>query len=265
MTRYCAVIGNPVSHSQSPKIHQEFAEQLGIDLIYDKLESTDQLFQYTVREFFAQGGCGLNVTIPFKTLAYEMAEQLTDEANKAGSVNTLYKNNQGELCGDTTDGRGLLQDLENNNIELAERPVLILGAGGAARSIIPILLQHNANLFLLNRTVENAEVLIEKFAEDGEINLAKKGDRSYHLIINTMPQDGEKWLEKYQLDWLAHSHIYDISYGVRAEKFLHWCDRRKAKTKHDGWGMLVEQAALSFEIWHGKKPETSKLIERGRR
>ena len=279
MTRYCAVIGSPIQHSLSPEIHEAFAEQLGIDLVYDRIESSDESFGHTVNKFFSQGGTGLNVTIPFKELAFSLANQLTGRAKLCGSVNTLFKDEQGLLCGDTTDGQGLISDLIQRHIAFHDRPVLILGAGGAARSVIPEFLKRNSQLSILNRTPAKAQKLVDIFETAMSNHTELTGNISvidpqafceaqsalenedgpscpFHLIINTMPEQGEKYLEMLSLTDLNDCHVVDISYGTRAEKFLNWCRRRNAQSINDGWGMLVEQAALSFEIWHQKNPDT---------
>lgn len=259
MRKRCAVIGNPVEHSRSPEIHQHFAEQFGISLEYDKLLSDEISFSKNISEFFQSGGLGLNVTLPFKHLAYEIADTLTEEATIAQSVNTLFIDAAGKLCGDTTDGRGLLKDLQRLHIIRPEPRVLILGAGGAARAITPALLKLNCRITLINRTPQNARLLAAAFTPLGEIKLCSTNEPAFDLIINTMPQDGEHWLKQYSITQLEKTNIYDINYGKRARTFLEWCREQNCLSSSDGWGMLVEQAALSFEIWHKCLPNTELL------
>ncbi len=261
MIRQCAVIGNPVEHSQSPRVHQEFARQLGLDIQYDKIFAEKERFAETVNDFFAAEGLGLNITLPFKQAAFNLAVIKTERATQAQSVNTLWKNERDELVGDTTDGQGLVNALHNQGIVLDGCPIVLLGAGGAARSIIPALLKEKAHLSIINRTPENAELLVEQFSILGNIRLFSKSSAGRPvLIINSMPQDGEKWLQQNGLLNLNDCAVCDISYGERAEPFLNWCAKQGASHYFDGWGMLVEQAALSFEIWHGQRPDTKPLI-----
>lgn len=261
MKKLCAVIGNPVQHSRSPEIHQHFAQQFNLDLDYQKLASNETNFKKDVKRFFATGGVGLNVTLPFKFNAFQLADELTKEAQLAQSVNTLYRNASGQLCGDTTDGRGLLNDLLRIKIIQPDQHVLLLGAGGAARSIIPTLLKFGCQVSLINRTPKNAEQLIDEFSHLGTIRLfAPQLDR-VEVIINTLPQDGELWLQQFKVTELNNTHVYDISYGERAQTFLKWCKAHQCLSCTDGWGMLVEQAALSFELWHQRRPVTDKLYD----
>lgn len=261
MIKQCGVIGNPVEHSQSPRVHQQFARQLGLEIQYDKIFAEKDRFVETVNDFFAAGGLGLNITLPFKQAAFELAAIKTERATQAQSVNTLWKNQRDELVGDTTDGQGLVNALQNQGIGLDGCPIVFLGAGGAARSILPALLNEKAHLFLINRTPENAELLVEQFSMLGNIKLFSEVSAARPaLIINSMPQDGEKWLQQNGLKNLNDCAVCDISYGERAEPFLNWCAKQSAAQYFDGWGMLVEQAALSFEIWHGQRPDTKPLI-----
>ncbi|WP_144392416.1 shikimate dehydrogenase [Pleionea sediminis] len=264
MTRRFAVIGNPVDHSLSPLIHLSFADQFGIDLTYEKIFSDEQTFSEIVDDFFTRGGQGLNVTIPFKHKAFAITEYLSEAAKTSRSVNTLWKNEQNQLVGSTTDGLGFINSLTHHAFNLKDKTVLMLGAGGAALSIIPELLNHSARVYLINRTEQTALTLIEQFSGLGSIQLWKNCNTiTPDLIINTMPQDGENWLTKLDVPLSDRQVIYDISYGARAEKFLNHCESCGVRKTIDGWGMLVEQAALSFKIWHGVQPDTKTLIANG--
>ncbi|PWK52809.1 shikimate dehydrogenase [Pleionea mediterranea] len=269
-TKRYAVIGNPVEHSLSPGIHQQFAAQfqpLDRAFSYEKILASQQGFATKVSSFFADGGLGMNVTLPFKHDAFQLCKQVSERVEQCQSVNTLYLNEQQQICGETTDGAGLLNDLKNKGMSTAGRQILVLGAGGAARSIIPELLAQQASVQLLNRTQANAEQLIKAFGSLGDITLCEKSTsgapNNFDLIINTLPKDGEHWLEAYSIRSLSGTHVYDISYGERAEPFLQWCRDHKAYSVFDGWGMLVEQAALSFQLWHGLRPDTRMLIQQG--
>ncbi|MEP4523017.1 MAG: shikimate dehydrogenase, partial [Alloalcanivorax venustensis] len=161
-----AVVGHPISHSKSPRIHSLFALQTGQAVEYTAIQAPLEDFADTVREFFERGGKGLNVTVPFKEQAWQLAEVRTERAEKAGAVNTLYRDDQGRLTADNTDGCGLVRDLtRNHGIRLNGARVLVLGAGGAVRGVLgPILQQQPASVTIANRTVAKAEALAQLFA-----------------------------------------------------------------------------------------------------
>ncbi len=260
MTIRCAVIGKPIEHSLSPNIHQQFAKQCQLSLDYQKLTCDIEAFENHVRCFFQQGGKGLNVTLPFKSQAFHLCDQPTQEARYCESVNTLWTDEAGTLHGDTTDGRGLLADLNKQGIVVSGKRLLILGAGGASRSIIPVLLQQKAEIFVMNRTLSRAEVLVEHFSSIGDIQVWDDSVKQpLDMVINSMSQEGEKWLDKVPSELLINSVAYDMSYGTRAETFLTYCQSLGCSKMLDGWGMLVEQAALSFFQWHQFMPDTQNI------
>ncbi|NVJ50387.1 MAG: shikimate dehydrogenase [Gammaproteobacteria bacterium] len=256
--KHCAVIGNPIAHSLSPKIHQHFAKAHQISLQYQTILATSDTFSEEVADFFEQQGLGMNVTLPFKQQAFELADRVTPRAELAQSVNTLSLIN-GRLVGDTTDGAGFITDLDRLKAPYKNANIIILGAGGAARSLIPPLLQHGAQIRLVNRTRANADRLIERFAAVGDIHYFEPNFRP-HLVINTLPQNGSACLQSLTLGQLPQVTFYDISYGERAAEFLNFVKQQGAKFCFDGWGMLVEQAALSFALWHQVQPNTDALI-----
>ena len=255
MPHYCAVIGNPIAHSRSPEIHAGFAAARGIDLQYDRILAADEAdFAATVARFFADGGRGLNVTVPFKQTAYRRCDRTTPYAAAAEAVNTLWMEN-GELHGDNTDGRGLCLALQEHSITLKNARILILGAGGAARGVILPLCEANpAVLHLANRTLAKAEAVIASqqplttvlLAAWALTDLARLD--AYDLIINATSTGLSN--EPLALPAnIAHcaSRAYDMQYG-KTTPFLAWAAAQRISA-HDGYTMLVAQARLSFQQW----------------
>ncbi len=263
-----AVIGYPVEHSQSPRIHQQFARQFGGRVEYSKLPAKPEQFPALLKDFFDRGGRGANITLPLKEAACEICTQLDPYAEKAGAVNTVWY--QREWHGANTDGRGLINDLTQNlGVSLQGRSVLILGAGGATRGILaPLLQQRPEEVVIANRTLNKAIDLADGFAGDARLRavdlkrLAKPSSQPFDLIIQASSAGHQQQLPPLSKS-LHHAHTfsYDLNYGEAAKPFL---QRASASTaKHlvaDGLGMLVEQAALSFELWFGKKPSTKEVI-----
>lgn len=240
-----AVIGNPIDHSRSPQIHLQFAAQFDLKIEYLKLTAEKHSFEVIVKEFQQQGGLGMNVTIPFKQMAVELCDSLSDCARHAGAVNTLSFQSDGKIHGDNTDGFGLIQDLsKNHHCQLKDKHILIFGAGGAVCGILPALLQERPkSITITNRTSSKAQDLARKFKVDtcamGNI-LAQKFD----VVIN-----GSSDLVLPQLEFKPGVFAYDINYtGSKL-----WPKHIK---QADGYGMLVEQAAQSFYLWHGLHPKT---------
>ena len=256
MPHYCAVIGNPIAHSRSPEIHAGFAAARGIDLQYDRILAADEAdFAATVARFFADGGRGLNVTVPFKQTAWRRCDRTTPYAAAAEAVNTLWMEN-GELHGDNTDGRGLCAALQHDHgINLKNARILILGAGGAARGVILPLCEANpAVLHLANRTPAKAEAVIASqqplttvpLAAWALTDLARLD--AYDLIINATSTGLSN--EPLALPAnIAHcaSRAYDMQYG-KTTPFLAWAAAQRISA-HDGYSMLVAQARLSFQQW----------------
>jgi len=264
-----AVIGHPVSHSRSPWIHSEFALQLAEPLVYSLLDAKPDAFEQTVQQFREQGGRGLNVTVPFKQEAWAMVDQLSDHAQLAGAVNTLSFLSDGTVRGDNTDGVGLVRDLmQHQGVTLANKRVLILGAGGAVRGVIqPILEQTPSTLHIVNRTPEKALELAKVFADYGEVSaggydeLATLG--AYDVIINGTASSLGGELPPLVASILAeHCHAYDMMYAPEPTVFERWCQEQGAGSVSNGLGMLVEQAAESFYIWRGVRPNTAEILRR---
>lgn len=267
MTDRYAVTGNPVHHSKSPQIHAAFARQTGEDLSYTKLPLPIDAFRKGAEDFFAQGGKGLNVTVPFKLQAWQLAAVRSQRAERAGAVNTLWQNEDGQLCGDTTDGTGLLRDLcDNHQIQLKGKSLLILGAGGAVRGVLSELLEKKPQrITIANRTLEKAKLLAEQFSDLGCLNACgfeALANQQYDLIINGTSASLQGELPALP-DGLSveRSVCYDMMYGAQETPFNRWARQKGAIRTLDGLGMLVEQAAESFFIWRGVRPQTAAVIE----
>ncbi len=258
-----AVFGNPIAHSKSPEIHQAFAEQCGIELSYEKILVGREKFNQFADYFFADGGVGANVTVPFKEDALRFSDVLSDEAKLSGAVNTLSKKN-GVIIGDNTDGIGLVRDIRDNHRQsLCNKKVLIIGAGGAAKGVIlPIAKENPQSITIVNRTHTKAEKLAEQFSPYGKVIAAQFSelDSSFDMIINatSVGLSGQKLPLPNDI-FTNKTFAYDMMYGATPTIFLQFSKANGAAVT-DGLGMLVEQAAQSFEIWHGIKPNTDSVI-----
>jgi len=265
--RYC-VFGNPVAHSKSPFIHAAFAAQTGEQIEYTAIAAPLDNFVGAWREFVAQGGCGANVTVPFKEEAFRLCDTLSQRARRAGAVNTLVlgKNdasNAFKVYGDTTDGVGLVRDLQQQGVPLTGARILVVGAGGAVRSVLePLLAEAPASLQIANRTAEKAALLAQDFADLGAITGGGfdevKGE--FDLVINGTSASLTGELPPLPDDlFAAGATAYDMMYGAEPTVFLRWAEARGARPL-DGLGMLVEQAAESFFQWRRKRPETEAVM-----
>ncbi len=264
-----AVIGNPVEHSQSPFIHSLFASQTHEPIEYTRLLAPLGSFTKTVRDFIAHGGRGLNVTTPFKLEAHALADTLSERAAAAGSVNTLRV--EGEfLYGDNTDGIGLVRDLVHNlGFTLTQSRILLLGAGGAARGILlPLLETQPAEIVITNRTAARAAELADHFAAaalstgcrliGGGSEIARG---PFDLIINATASSLNGALPEFDTTALTrHTLAYDLMYSGQPTAFMQHASAHQAHTT-DGLGMLVEQAAESFFVWHGVHPESGSVLK----
>lgn len=265
------VIGNPIAHSKSPLIHGLFAQQTEQAMSYQALLAPLDQFAASVQDFMHAGGCGANVTVPFKLEAFALAQTLSERAQVAGAVNTLLFKD-GQIFGDNTDGAGLVRDITVN----LQRPiqcarVLLLGAGGAARgALLPLLQQLPAQLCIANRSVEKAEQLRTLAASFGGDNvalsvlsleaLAQAGADQFDVIVNATSASLQQQSvaianEVFAPDCLA----YDMMYGDQATPFMRMAQAAGAQTA-DGLGMLVEQAAEAFFLWRGVRPDTGGVL-----
>lgn len=261
-----AVLGHPIRHSKSPRIHQIFAEQTGQNLSYSAQEVLPEHFQDAVTEFFAQGGKGLNCTVPLKELAWAFASQKTPRAQLSKAVNTLKLEQDGSILGDNTDGVGLVTDLTlNHGIVLADKRVLILGAGGASRGIIgPLLEQKPQSLLIANRTIDKALGLAGEFQAIAPVagcGFAELAGQQFDLILNATSASLSSELPPLPPALLAEKGVcYDLAYGNEPTPFVRWGWDQHAIKSLDGLGMLVEQAAEAFFIWRDVRPETQAVI-----
>jgi len=261
-----AVIGNPISHSKSPLIHTEFARQTAQQLTYSaELVELGEI-KIFVKSFTENNGKGLNVTVPFKQDAFELATELSGRAQRAGAVNTLtLKDNK--IFGDTTDGVGLLNDLtQNHKVDIKNKHILIIGAGGAVRGVLePLLLEAPASLIIANRTVSKAQQLANDFSSFGNISacaFSELKNRHFDIIINGTSASLSGELPPLPENLFSENACaYDMMYAKDPTVFMQWSKQQGAKLILDGLGMLVEQAAESFYIWRGVRPETSDVIQ----
>jgi shikimate dehydrogenase len=255
-----AVVGNPVAHSQSPWIHAEFARATGHDLDYGRIEAPLDGFERTAEEFRVAGGKGLNVTLPFKEAAFRYCSSVSKRAAAAQAVNTLAFGDG--VFGDTTDGVGLVADLRDNlGLSLGGKAVLLLGAGGAAQGAVQALLEAGvARLVIANRTVARAEALAARFAVRGSSYEALRG-QGFDVVINATSAGLSNEAPGLPASVLQRAALaYDMVYG-RDTPFLAMARAAGARAC-DGLGMLVEQAAESFLVWRGVRPETRSVLER---
>ena len=246
------VVGNPINHSKSPEIHQLFAKQVGHDILYHRIPATDENFASVLEEFFKKGGKGLNITLPFKEKAFKFADSCSDNAQSCHSVNTLTFSEDGRAHGDNTDGIGLINDLKNNDILLENKEVLILGAGGATRGIVPVLFKNGVgSITLYNRTAEKAELLQEEFMPFGEIQSLSSDDLTggFGLVINATSASLDGVIPDIPDNVVSNAVCYDLAYSYGETSFLNWAKKNGSAKNLQGLGMLVEQAAESFYIW----------------
>ena len=262
-----AVIGNPVAHSKSPWIHAQFARACALDIEYTRIEAPLDAFSATVDAFRAAGGRGANVTLPFKQEAFIYCAGVSERAREARAVNTLVLD-RGGPWGDNTDGVGLLRDLEGNlRFELRGRRVLLMGAGGAAQAVLPALCAAGpARLIVANRTSDKARTLAARFEGTTGCGYEDLGGAAFDLVVNATSAGlaGElPGLPSAQVLFAPGALAYDMVYG-RDTPFLSYA-RAAGVRASDGAGMLVEQAAESFLVWRGVRPDTQPVLAALRR
>ena len=270
MTDQYAVFGNPINHSKSPAIHRQFAEQTGQDLHYAKQLVAEDGFLDAAREFFTQGGKGLNVTIPFKVEAFGFAQELTARARRAGAVNTLAILADGNILGDNTDGIGMVHDMHNLGWDIQGKRVLVLGAGGAVRGILqPLIEEHPAQVVIANRTLSRAQELVTEFhdlADLGACSFEQLEGETFDLVINGTSASLSGDLPPLPGNLLnPGACCYDMMYGTEPTVFLKWAHDNGAAKIADGLGMLVGQAAEAFYLWRHIRPEVIPVITALRR
>lgn len=251
------VVGHPIAHSRSPMIHAMFAAASGEHLVYDRYDIAPADFDREVRHFFASGGRGLNVTIPHKERAAAFAHALTPRATLAGAVNTLARLDDGRILGDNTDGAGLMTDLQRLGCNIRGKRVLILGAGGATRGILgPLRDATPALLVVANRTASRARELVGD-AGCGYAALATT-TTPFDVVIHATSLGLEGKVPEVAPKIIGpQTFAYDLGYGRPDTPFTRWAKSRGAATASHGIGMLVEQAAESFFLWRGVRPDTA--------
>jgi shikimate dehydrogenase len=260
------VIGHPVAHSWSPFIHGMFARQTGESLVYRLHDVSAEDFRNYVLEFFSRGGRGLNVTVPHKVAAADLANELTPRAERAGAVNTLMLKRDNRLLGDNTDGAGLVHDLRDNlGVQIADRRVLIVGAGGATRGVVaPLLVLRPVELVIANRTADRAQAFAADFADLGAIRgcgFDDIGFESFDVVINATSASLSGEVPAVPASVLRPETVcYDMAYSKSETPFLKWAREQRATRTLQGWGMLVEQAAESFQLWRGVRPQTAPVL-----
>lgn len=260
------LFGHPVSHSWSPFIHGLFARQLGHEIDYQLRDVAPEAFRMAALEFFAGGGSGANITVPHKLAAAELANSLTPRAERAGAVNTLAFRGDDGVLGDNTDGAGLVADLRRNlGVALAGSRILLLGAGGAVRGVLgPLLAEGPSRVLIANRTAARATELATAFTDLGPVeggSFAAAGGSGWDLVINaTSAGLGGELPDLPSSAIRADSVCYDMSYSRSATPFQQWAGAQGAIRTHQGWGMLVEQAAESYLLWRGVRPDTAPVL-----
>ncbi|HGY3718219.1 TPA: shikimate dehydrogenase [Citrobacter gillenii] len=260
-----AVFGNPIAHSKSPFIHQQFAAQLNIDHTYGRVLAPINNFVNTLNTFFAEGGKGANITVPFKEEAFARADELTERASLAGAVNTLKRLDDGRLLGDNTDGIGLLSDLERLAFIRPGSRILLIGAGGASRGVLLPLLSMDCAVVIVNRTASRAEELAQIFSHTGSVQAVgfdELENNTFDLIINATSSGISGDIPAIPASLInASVYCYDMFYQKGNTPFLSWCALQGAKHCADGLGMLVGQAAHAVLLWHGVLPKTEPIIK----
>jgi shikimate dehydrogenase len=267
-----AIFGSPVARSMSPVIHPQFAAQFGLHLSYDRIESGNEDFTSRINEFAATGGTGCNITAPLKQAAFELVHEASPAAAQALAVNTVVFRGPNDWFGHNTDGDGFLRDLLRQVPGgLQGSRILVVGAGGAAKGILaPLLSQQPATLLVANRDAGKAEELVRRFADAGPVascalaELGELGELAGHaafdLVINATSLGHHGAVPLIARECFSlNSFCYDLNYGTAADPWSKACTEQ-GMAYSDGLGMLVEQAALSFEIWTGRKPETQVVL-----
>lgn len=260
------VVGHPVAHSWSPFIHGLFARATGQAMSYRLYDFTPDEFHERVREFFRQGGRGLNITLPHKIAAVDVADDLTGRAAHAGAVNTFAVRDDGTILGDNTDGTGLVRDLcDNQGIVITHRRILIIGAGGASRGVLaPLLALSPSEIVIANRTAERAAALATAFEKLGTtrgVGFRYVSGGAFDVIINATSASLSGEIPAVPATAVGPDTVcYDMAYGKTDTPFVCWALKLGCTRALQGWGMLVEQAAESFRVWRGVRPSTAPVL-----
>ncbi len=261
------VIGYPISHSRSPVIHKLFAYQTGQNMRYEMLQVAPDKLETMVRQFQRTGGKGLNVTAPHKVEVTKLTDDMSERAREAGAVNTLVFRDD-EIYGDNTDGIGLVRDLVTNlGLSLKGTAILILGAGGATRGIVgPLLDLEPERLVIANRTKSKAEIIADHFARHGPVESCGfdgiDAEEGWQLVINSTSAGYKGEAVPFPPSIVTKdTFCYDLAYGLKLTPFCTWAREQGAGRVAMGWGMLVEQAAESFQLWRGVRPDTAPVLK----
>ena len=264
-----AVVGFPIDHSHSPLIHRLFARQTGENVAYTRLAARPGEFNRAVKRFAADGGRGLNVTVPHKEAAFELADEIGPEAERAGAVNTLSFGDDRRVRGDNTDGIGFRRDIERKHgLELRGKRLLVLGAGGAARGVLAAMTSAGlGELVVANRTVQRATDLLASLDAPANFSVcplpALSDHESFDIVVNATSLGIHAATLPFPPSCLgARTFAYDLVYSPQTTPFVDWAVRHGAGKAVQGWGMLVEQAAESFAIWRGVRPDTAPVLKR---
>ena len=260
---YC-VIGDPIKHSRSPEIHKFFADQQTDSIHYEAKRVDEASLQNFVMNFFESGGAGLNITLPHKESAFLLCDKLSERATLSRAVNTLFIDNRGLLCGENTDGLGLVRDIvDNHGIAISNKSILIIGAGGAARGVIYDLISCNPALVsIVNRTHHKAEALAKRFNIKA-LEIRSAFEKEFDLIINATSSSLVGELPPICSAMLApNCCCYDMMYSKEDTVFVRWAKQNGVLHTMDGLGMLVEQAAEAFFLWRGLRPTTTPLLKK---
>lgn len=261
-----ALFGHPVSHSWSPFIHGLFAKQFDHVVDYKLQDVEPGNFRHAVINFFVEGGGGANVTLPHKPAAAEIVNDLSARAERARAVNTIVRRSATELYGENTDGVGLVTDLTRNlGVSLTGSRLLILGAGGATRGVLaPLLEQEPREIRIANRTPERAKRLRDEFSDLGEVSasgFSEIDDRPWDIVINATAASLAGEVPELPPRVVGHDTVcYDMAYGRGDTAFMRWAAERGSTRACKGWGMLVEQAAEAYLLWHGVRPATKSAM-----
>ncbi|MDP2560985.1 shikimate dehydrogenase [Psychrobium sp. 1_MG-2023] len=261
------VIGNPIEHSKSPFIHQQFAQASNQVISYGKKKLELEEFASFIKMFQRDGGKGCNITVPFKEVAFKLADELSDRAKAAGAVNTLILNEDGSIIGDNTDGQGLVGDLQNHQVEITNQRILIIGAGGAARGcILPLAKLKPKEIVICNRTVEKAQQIVTDLDSHIDIPLSSCAlsdvSGTFDVIINSTSASLSNHLPAICSEVIGSAKCcYDMAYGDSETCFMIWAKDLGVKQTIDGLGMLVGQAAESFRLWRNVTPATEDILQ----
>ena len=264
-----AVFGHPIGHSLSPRIHQAFAQQFGVEIDYRAIDATPAQFDAAVKRFFADGGTGANVTLPHKAAAFALADERSVAASRASTANVLTRLADGRLAAHNTDGDGMLRDLtRRHGVDLRGHAVLLLGAGGAAHGVAWKLLDAGVHsLTVVNRSPVAARQLAAAIGEPARVHIEHWNDLAslghYELVVNATSAGVLGVALQLPSSLLgSQTTCYDLSYGNAATGFLSWARTAGARHVFDGLGMLVETAADAFALWHGQRPDTEPVYQR---